>query len=316
MTQVSIVVLTYNPDPGKLRATLRAAVAQQGVRTQIVISDDGSARKDFSFLPAFFQELGYADWKLVENAENKGTVHNCHAGVSAAQGEYVFLTSPGDILFDSTTMERFYHFASRQQADLCFGNAVRYCVDGGTVRRTSPYSIPAAPDVYARSDLKKQKTAFFGDDLIIGACYFRSRAFALSYFSQLLEVSKYMEDTPSTMFALADGVRIHYLDSPIVFYEDGTGVSTGAQDKWRKLLNRDLSAALQKLQSIHPKDPWVAVALRNATDENRRKRILWRFARHPMISLRMLKHKKCRKPKQIPCEEADLARLASLLAEN
>ena len=60
----------------------------------------------------------------------------------------------------------------------------------------------------------------------------------------------------------------------------------------------------------------VAVALRNATDENRRKRILWRFARHPMISLRMLKHKKCRKPKQIPCEEADLARLASLLAEN
>ena len=83
-----------------------------------------------------------------------------------------------------------------------------------------------------------------------------------------------------------------------------------------KLLNKDLSAALQKLQSIHPKDPWVAVALRNATDENRRKRILWRFARHPMISLRMLKHKKCRKPKQIPCEEADLARLASLLAEN
>lgn len=316
MHQVSIVVLTYNPDPGKLRATLRAAAMQQGVNTQIIISDDGSARKDFSFLPAFFEELGYTDWHLVENAENKGTVHNCYAGVCAATGEYVFLTSPGDILFDNTTMARFYGFARQQKAQVCFGNAVRYCVKDGAVRRTSPYSIPAAPDVYGHNDLKKQKTAFFGDDLIIGACYFRSREFAQKYLSQLLDVSKYMEDTPSTMFALADGVPVSYLDSPIVFYEDGTGVSTSAQEKWRKLLNLDLCAALKKLQSLHPKDPWVAVALRNATEQNRRRRILWRFVRHPMISLRMLKHKKCRKPKQIPCGEADLSRLASLLAEN
>lgn len=316
MPQVSIVVLTYNPDPGKLRATLLGAVRQQGVSTEIIISDDGSARKDFSFLPGFFEALGYDNWKLIENAENKGTVHNCYAGVGAAEGEYVFLTSPGDILFDSTTMQRFYAFAAPRKAQLCFGNAVRYCVRDGKVCRTSPYSIPAAPDVYGDGTLKKQKTAFFGDDLIIGACYFRSREFAQKYLSQLLDVSKYMEDTPSTMFALADGATISYLDSPIVFYEDGTGVSTGAQDKWRKLLNQDLCAALTKLRSLHPGDPWVAVALCNAAQKSRSKRILWRFARHPIISLGMLKHKKCRKPKQIPCPEEDLARLESLLAEN
>lgn len=314
MPQVSIIVLTYNPDPAKLRATLSAAVAQRGVEVEIIISDDGSAQKDFRFLPEFFAEHHFSNWRLVENPVNRGTVHNCYAGVSAASGAFVFLTSPGDILFSDTTMQQFYDFAKARNAQLCFGNAVRYCAENGKVRRTNNHSIPAVPDVYGEgASLKNQKTAFFGDTFIIGACYFRSRDFAAKYFEKLLDVCKFMEDTPSTMLALADGIPICYCDRNIVFYEDGTGVSTGAKEKWRKILHADLCSALTLLQSLHPKDPWVQIALKNAEENSRKKRILWRFLHHPVISFRMLLQKKLVKPKQIPCDPADLQRLENLL---
>ena len=314
MPQVSIIVLTYNPDPAKLRATLSAAVAQQGVEVEIIISDDGSAQKDFGFLPAFFAAHHFCNWQLVENPENRGTVHNCFAGVSAASGEFVFLTSPGDVLFCNTTIQQFYTFAKAQNAQLCFGNAVRYCTENGNVRRTNNYTIPAAPDVYGKgTSLKSQKTAFFGDNFIIGACYFRSRDFAAAYFKKLLDVCKFMEDTPSTMLALADGIPICYYDRNIVFYEDGTGVSTGAKEKWRKILHADFCNALELLHTLHPTDSWVQIALKNARENSRKKRILWRFLHHPVISFRMLLQKKLVKPKQIFCDPADLQRLENLL---
>ena len=314
MPRVSIIVLTYNSDPAKLRATLAAAALQQGVSVELIISDDGSVRKDFSFLPDFFKNLGFTNWKLLENEENRGTVANCCAGLNAASGEYVFLTSAGDILYDHLTMQRFYEFATAHNAQLCFGNAVRYCCEQGKVRRTNLYTIPAAPDMYCKDhSLNAQRTAFFGGELIIGACYFRKTALARKYFQELLGISKYMEDTPSTMFSMADGIKIHYLDSNIVFYEDGTGVSTGAQDKWRKLLQQDLSASLAKLKHLHPKDPWVDIAYNNATQTSRMKRIISRFLGHPILSFSMVLRKKNRKAKQIPCPPEQLEYLEQLL---
>ena len=317
MPQVSIIVLTYNCNEAKLRATLTAAALQKGISVEIIISDDGSARKDFSFLPEFFQKLGFSSWKLVENPENRGTVANCCAGLAAASGEYVFLTSPGDILFDSSTMQQFYEFATSRQADLCFGNAVCYGVQDGQVKRTKSYTIPAAPQVYCGCQpLKKQKRAFFGNNFIIGACYFRSLSFARESFAQLLDVSKYMEDTPSTMFALAKGIALHYLDRNIVFYEDGTGVSTGVNEKWQQLLRQDLVQSLEKLHGQNPKDPYIQVALNNISQTSRWKRTAYRFLRHPVISLGMLTDKKLKKPKEIPCSLSDLQRLQTLLNES
>lgn len=311
---VSIVVLTYNPDPQKLRQTLRAAAAQTGVETEIIISDDGSAHKDFSFLPAFMEQLGCSNYKLIENAQNRGTVHNCHAGVSAATGEYVFLTSPGDILFNETTMQRFYAFAKKEDARLCFGNAVRYCVQEGKAVRTNIYSIPAAPDAYGPgTTLAQQKMAFFGDNFIIGACYFRSRELTLRCLEALLDVSKYMEDTPSTMLALLEGVRIHYYDKNIVFYEDGTGVSTAASEKWKKLLHADLAASLELLYKRYPTDACLQIARNNALQTSRIKRIAWRFLTHPILSLAMLRQRKLRRSKAVFCSRADMERLQKLI---
>lgn len=310
MCQVSVVVLTYNPDGEKLRQTLRGVLAQTGVALELILCDDGSARKDFSFLPEFLGDR--LPWKLIENPENRGTVYNCYSGIEAARGEYVFLTSPGDILFDSDTLHRFYTFAKAQNAPLCFGNAVRYGVSEGKPYRTAPYSIPPCPEVY-KGSLRQQKISFFGDNLIIGACYFRSRELALRLLQPFLGLCKYMEDTPTTMLALLEGIPLAYLDSNIIFYEDGTGVSTGGNTKWKKLLHADLSAALRLLREKFPKDACLQIACGNALCENRIRRIASRFLRHPIYSLAMLREKKLRRPKTVPCSRADMERLQKLL---
>lgn len=310
MCQVSVVVLTYNPDNCKLRQTLHGILAQRGVETEIILSDDGSARKDFSFLPEFLGDR--LPWKLIENPENRGTVYNCYSGIEAARGEYVFLTSPGDILFDGDTLRSFYAFAKEQNAPLCFGNGVRYAQKEGKPYRTSPYSIPAFPEVY-KGSLRRQKISFFGDNLIIGACYFRSRKLALRLLQPFLGVSKYMEDTPTTMLALLEGIPLAYPDRNIIFYEDGAGVSTGGNSKWKKLLHADLSASLRLLREKFPKDACLQIACSNALCENRLRRIAYRFLRHPVYSLAMLREKKLRRPKTVPCSDADMERLQMLL---
>lgn len=315
MTQVSIIVLTYNPDNDKLRRTLEAAIAQRDINVEIIISDDGSAQKDFSFLPEFFAAHGFTSYRLVENPENKGTVYNCYAGIQAASGEYVFLTSPGDILFDSHTIADFYSFAKAQNASLCFGNSVYYCVDAGKVRLTAQHGAPLDPLRYLpHTDIKTQKAAFFGGDWIIGAAYFRSRKFALELFQKLLDVSIYMEDTPSTMLALAQGVKLNYLDRNIVWYEHGTGVSTGASEKWKQRLNQDLRNSLDMIYKNHAKDPWVHLARINISAENKAKRLLSKLFFHPLLTLSVLKAKGSQRPKPIQCAPADIERLNQLLA--
>ena len=129
MLQISIIVLTYNPNNEKLKQTLAAAIKQKNVCFEIIISDDGSANKDYSFLPEFMKDNGFLQYTLLEHPENRGTVQSCLDAVETARGEFVFLTSPGDFLYDETALLDLYEFAKKNAAPLCFGNAVYYRAD-------------------------------------------------------------------------------------------------------------------------------------------------------------------------------------------
>lgn len=313
MPQVSVIVLTYNADPAKLRATLCAAAAQKDVDVQIVITDDGSVSKDFGFLPEFFARYGFSDWKLVENPENRGIVQNCYAGISAATGEYVFLTSPGDCLFDPYVLRDFYRFAKDTGAQTAFGNAVFYTAADGNLRTTRTYGTPADPTLYDRhGSLKQAKTAFFGGCWVIGASYFRRRASMLAWLEQIADTSKYMEDTPTTALALMEGHKIFYYDRNTVWYEDGTGVSTGANEKWRKLLHQDALLSFRMLKQRYPKDPYVDFAYHNLAQDHRIKRIAYRLMAHPVLSVRIGQIRK-RSKKPIVCTDENLQYLTALL---
>lgn len=311
--QVSIVVLTYNPDPVKLRQTLRAIGAQQNVRYELIISDDGSARKDFSFLPGYLAQVGISDYCLLEHEENRGTVQSCYSAVSAARGEYVFLTSPGDFLFDSLVMHDLYCYAQEQKAPLCFGNAVFYAAENGMGRCTKSVGKPARPQLYApQMPAAVGKLHFFAGDWVIGASYFRSRALLLKTLEQVLDTAKYMEDTTTTAFAMAAGERLCYFDRNVVWYEDGSGVSTGKNEKWEKLLRKDLLQSFQKLKKQYSQDPYVDIGWCNIAQTNRIKRMAYKLLRHPAAMLRLAAKSKTEE-KPICVTEADMKRLEQLL---
>lgn len=311
MPQVSVIVLTYNPDNRKLRQTLSAAAAQQDVQLEILISDDGSARKDFSFLPEYMDALGVKNWRLLGHEENRGTVQSCLSAVKAATGEYVFLTSPGDYLFDAHVLRDFYRFAKEQNAKLCFGNAVFYNAESGDPKLTRTWGNPAAPQLYAQ-DSKLAKAAFFLGNWVIGASYFRCRELMEVCLEQISDTSKYMEDSPTTAFALAAGHRLYYYDRNVVWYEDGTGVSTGTNEKWQKLLHQDALQSFAKLKTQYPRDPRVDFAHYNLAQSSRLKRIARRLLLHPVLTVRAALCKKAQK-KPVVCTDADLQRLSGLL---
>ena len=51
---VSVVVLTYNPDLRGLKRTLRSVMLQTGVNFEIIIADDGSSDNLSEEIKAFF----------------------------------------------------------------------------------------------------------------------------------------------------------------------------------------------------------------------------------------------------------------------
>jgi len=311
--QVSVVVLTYNPDPKKLIDTLRAIVCQKNIAFEIVLADDGSKDHCFAAAEEFLQSQDFTNYRLVANPENKGTVQNCISGLQAACGQYVYFTSPGDLLFDQNVLADFYHFAQENNCALCFGNAVHYYNGETGIEMTSPFTTPSNPDIYVpHRSPSLQKACYCNKKWITGAAFFREREFALRCFTQIAETSVYTEDTPSTLLAMAEGILPFYYDRNMIWYECG-GISTGGNSKWTALINKDIRLSLEKLKKLYPKDPYVDAAWINTCVENRRKRLFCKLLQHPLITLYSLSAKMI-KNKPLVCTEADMLRLQQLLS--
>lgn len=316
MYQVSVIVVTYNSNSLKICQTLKSIVDQLEIDFEIIICDDGSAQKDFSYLPAYFEKYNFTHYKLIENEINKGTVKNCLSGIREASGEYVFSTSPGDMLFDRYVLRDFYRFSKQNNVKICFGNAIFYRENNGNVELTRKTGKPDNPQVYnCNNPGFLIKANFFHGNWIIGASYFRRREMAVEYFSQIEDTAIYMEDTTSTAFALASGEGLCYYDRNIVWYEDGTGISTTGDRKWEKALWQDIMKSVEKLKRIHVKNPYVDVMYQNCAESNRMRRIVYKLLNHPWIMCLVFMSRLLVRPKPITCSSSDINNLKMQLEE-
>ena len=314
MPQVSVIVATYHPDSQKLCATLRSITAQEGVDLEIILCDDGSADAKTATAESYFQSVGFTNYKLVCNAQNQGTVKNCISGLQVATGEYVYLTSPGDLLFDKQALADFYAFCTANQISVCFGNTAFYRWEDGQVYCTRPYNALNDPSVYALGiPLARKKAAFFQGNTIIGACYFRKRTLALQLFETIQSSAIYMEDCTSTALALASDIDLVYYDRNLVWYEDGSGISTTASNKWAGILRKDYRNTLTQIKTRFPKDPYVDIAWANLAIPNRFIRILRRIFCHPVMTLGWYLSEKTANKVPLHAEDGDWLRLKNIL---
>lgn len=310
--QVSVIVLTYNPNLEKLYRTLSSIIAQKDVDFELILSDDGSADSKFPQAEAFLQLHGFSNYHLVSNPQNCGTVQNCISGLSASRGEYVFLTSPGDLLFDDYVLADFVRFAQQNTCSMCFGNAVHYNCTMQGLELTSHYTTPKNPNIFERSrSLAFRKSCYCNRKWITGAVFFRERTAAIHYFTAIAPASIYTEDTPSTLFAMAEQNMPIYYDRNMIWYESG-GISTGGNSKWTALIDQDIRTSVEALKLLYPQDPYVDVAWTNACIPNRFKRLAYKLFRHPIIMSRSYWATYCIPPKTLVCTSDDMHRLYQL----
>lgn len=254
--KISVVVLTYNPQEAKLRATLRSILEQKDIRFQIVVADDGSAKPGMAVAEALFAEYGFQDYVLVANERNQGTVHNIHSALERCTGEYVKAISPGDLLSGGNVLRQWVDAMEAEGAAVSCAEAVYYVTQDGkmepVVRKTNPQ--------YVRCYLKnKPEQARYNylilDDLFLGAAIICRTDLQKTYIKELLGKVIYAEDHVYRLMAY-DRVPMHYYPRCGVLYETAAGISTSGNDFWAKKLKADWDAADQLLlERCSGKDP-------------------------------------------------------------
>ena len=140
---VSVCVLTYRAEPAKLFATLASIVCQCGCSFEIIIADDGSAGFCRSLLEKFFTQQNFHSYTIVANPYNRGMVKNTASAFPVMRGRYIKVISPGDFMYDETSLLRMLRFVEHHQYRVAFGCTYQYQQAGEQIYMCSvSFSLP------------------------------------------------------------------------------------------------------------------------------------------------------------------------------
>lgn len=281
---VTVVITIYNPIWEKLKRTLNSILLQEDVSYDVIITDDGSEIDCFELLRRYFNSFQNISYRLVKNENNIGTVANIYNSLQYADGRYVFITSPGDVLFDSTVLKDFVSFAEDTKSSLLFGNAINYSQTGDVFSFSTNRRPPKPIAFDGTHSLIYEKTAFFFGNSVLGAAYFRKRETAIKYFNEILGYSRYVEDTTSTACALLNGERLRYYDRNMVWYECNTGISGARNPEWKHRLLCDFSSVYNYLKQTYGNDTVFCQFYAENVDKKRLNPIKVIF-KHPLLML-------------------------------
>ena len=285
--EVSVVILTYNSELKKIYRTIDSILCQEEINFEIVISDDGSDCNHFNKIEKYFLGVGYSKYKFIDNNTNNGIVKNCLIGSIEATGEYLFITSPGDLLYDKHVLRDFYNYSKKNHSKICFGDYVYYTAkDGNIVIYDDLALAPNVVSIY-NSSLKNYRISYTFSGNICGASIFRERIYAIKTFEIISKYAKYMEDNTSIAFALAEKTPVHYYNRNIVWYEYASGIST-KDEKWNKILMEDYCNVYRQLLCKYPKDKILTMRCELLSSQNTKRTKLKFLFTHPIISIKRI----------------------------
>lgn len=310
---VSVILLTYRPDIEKLKRTLSSIVMQKGLAFEVIISDDGSARDYKEEIETFLQSQQFDNYYYNKNVENVGTVKNYYSGMLHSKGKYIFAISPGDMLLKENSLKDMFDFCEQNSLKICFGNAIYYKYVGYKAIVYSGQNYPTKPYMYSVNEpLDKMKANFFWEESILGVTYIRERNCAIKCFEAILDKAVYLEDKCSTAVALVWNIPIVHFDKNIVWYEDGTGVSTSGNSEWERKLKKDYYMVISNLKKKYKKDRLLDLAYIRVTQQNKILRLLMILFKHPILFVERM-YTKNRKLKYTDSSESLQRQLDSIM---
>lgn len=246
--EVSVILLTYNPNFEKLKNTINSIINQENISIELIIADDGSKKFPYKEIEKYLDERAFKNYIIVNNTINQGTVRNYLSGICRARGKYIKGISPGDFLYDRVCLRKMIDYMETNAYQLCFGKAVYYCEENGQYKYI-PYHNPFDLKVYRKyNENKILKNYFLYQDYALGASFVVEKKLLETSLNKIQEMVKYAEDI-SVLYMLANGEKIGFFDDYIIWYEYGTGISTKASDKWKKILYNEYKSVYELLRN-------------------------------------------------------------------
>ena len=247
---ISVCVLSYQPDYEKLFATLTSIVQQVQCSFEIIIGDDGTPNFPQEEIELWLRQQGCRDFTILHSTENHGTVRNMMQMLSAARGRYIKAISPGDYLYCNDVLGKMLRFMEQEHYAVAFGRACYYHHDGSSYQLLDTMS-PLNLGIYEAKDYDavKKDCVIYGD-FILGALLMGERRMITAYTNEIVGHIIYGEDT-IYLRMLADGIPIGFWNHNFIWYEVGTGISTKGGDAWRKRLGKDMDVCLFIIEQLH-----------------------------------------------------------------
>ena len=272
MPILTIVILQYRPDAAALRRTL-ASLAMQDTRDfAVVLGDDGSAEDYFADSRAYLAAHGITAVQTAKLTPNGGTVKNAQNALRAASTHWVLMLSPGDFLYDETTLSWWLERLQNDAPRVAFGKQAYFAPgdDPHPVPGESPFDrTPYDPAHYDAKTICRNMLLY--DDGISGAGLVYERELLLAAMDKMAGRVRLAEDFSLRMFAV-QGVRITRYDRLTVWYEYGAGVSTDERARARML--GEWRAMLEVLREEFPQDKTVRLAYEYYFNDRRKSRLV------------------------------------------
>lgn len=241
-TQVSVIVLLYNSSFDTIQETLLSILNQKDIVQQIIVADDGSKVDYFKEVDKLFKERNFTNYKFSKNKINQGTCINYYNALLKANGEYVKPLSPGDYLYNETTLIDWYNFVKENEIKISFGKAIYFVRINEKVQVIVRKCTQPALSSFYKIENYKRNAAIIDNlilcDCVLGASYFCQTKILLEYISEILGKIRLCEDFAYRLMLL-DGFKIIYYDSPVIYYSFGSGVTHKKDSKGINVLYYD-----------------------------------------------------------------------------
>ncbi|MEO1768385.1 glycosyltransferase [Candidatus Enterococcus ferrettii] len=241
---VSVLLITYNPSWEKLELTLDSILLQTEIKLEIIIADDGSEVDLDGKIIEYFNMNEFANYKFANSSVNVGTCWNLDNALKIASGKYSKAISPGDLLFNESTLYNWFEFMEQERCDVSFGDAVYYRFDSEKIKVIHTKNSPVHKHLFSE-DQSRRKTFvnyLLANDTILGATIMMRTELMKKYLAKFIGRVIYAEDYIIRLM-LFENITVRYFPSSIVWYEYGTGISTSKIEKWAKLLSMDFDAS-------------------------------------------------------------------------
>lgn len=274
------IVVTYYPDILELKRTLFSIINQKNVNSQIIICDDGTPNFSDDEIIRFFSDYSYADYNIVMNKNNEGTVRNLASAFPYIKSELVKTISPKDYIYCDESYQKVLSIYKNKSFDIYIGDAVYYSNGDGLVFFNIGNPCKKIKGSGILNNKKTAKQLIKYRDWFLGAAFVIKTNLFIDYIEKLIGANiKFCEDL-STVFFPLDNRKIYYDKSYFIWYEYGTGISTSRNTEFEKLLLNDyelfFESFLPKTYNLRivKKSKKLNVLLRNDTLFGKIKRII------------------------------------------